>query len=79
MKVDKEILKTNEIYTIEENDTLKIESKGKITEIFINDEKITLVTKIEFIQDIEKGPILKIERLFTKKDFEGIKDMYGGD
>lgn len=76
MTIKKEPLKTTETYIIEEKDTLEIKSKGKITEIFINGEKIRFVTKAKFTREIEERPTIEIERLFTPKDFEEIKKFY---
>lgn len=76
MTIKKEPVKITETYIIEEKDTLEIKSKGKITEIFINGEKIRFVTKVKFTQETEEEPTMEIERLFTPKDFEEIKKYY---
>lgn len=76
MTIKKEPVKITETYIIEEKDTLEIKSKGKITEIFINGEKIRFVTKVKFTQETEEEPTIEIERLFTPKDFEEIKKYY---
>lgn len=70
MKVNKGIPKTHETYTIEENDTFKIENEGKITKIFINGKQIKFVTRLELIHEVDKKAMIKIERLFFKEDFE---------
>lgn len=76
MVVDKEILTIKEIYKLEDNDELEIKSKGNITEIFINGTKIEFVLGIDFNPKPNEMVEIKVERLFTKKDFDKIKDYY---
>lgn len=77
MKVDKGTLKVNETYQLEMNDTLEIKSNGKITNISINNKKISFITKLEFVQTIDNLPKIEIERFFMKDDFDEIKKYYG--
>ncbi len=76
MKIKKEPLRITETYVIEENDSVEIKNKGKITEIFINGRRIRFATKVKFTQEVEEKPEMKIERLFQPEDFEEIKNFY---
>lgn len=76
MVVDKEMLTIKETYKLEDNDELEIKSKGNITEICVNGTKIEFVLAIDF--NLKPGEMveIKVERAFTQKDFDKIKDYY---
>ena len=74
--VEREPLEVCENYTIERNDTLRIESNGIITNIFINNKKIQFVTKLELLQEAGECMKIKIKRLFTDEDYERIKQYF---
>lgn len=56
-------VKTNETYTIEENDTFKIENEGRTTKIFINGKQLKFVTRLDLIHEVGEKAMIKIERL----------------
>lgn len=73
MEVNQEPLQVKETYLIKENDKLIIKTEGKITHIFVNEEEIKFVTKIEFEQEVFGYAKMKIERYFSEKDYKKIE------
>lgn len=76
MVVEKEMLTMKETYKLEDNDELEIKSKGKVTEIYINGRKLKFVLSIDFNTKPYEIVEIKIERAFTQKDFDKIKEYY---
>lgn len=76
MKLNKEVLEVKETYTIGENDTLKIDTKGMITDIFINNKEIKFVTKYEVKQETGGYAKLKVSRYFMQEDYKKLEPYY---
>jgi len=76
MIIEREVLEVAEKYTIGDDDTLKIETNGRCTKVFINGEEIDYITKIDLKQ--EAGEVVKIEikRCFMQDDFKKIEPIF---
>lgn len=76
MIIEREVLEVAEEYTIGDDDTLKIETNGRCTKVFINGEKIDYITKIDLKQEAGEVVKIKIKRCFMQDDFKRIEPIY---